>query len=59
MQAKGTSPEQLKKIIQGRYKTKRYKAPERAGVAYMLSPILRTYTNPDANEDVMTANVRT
>jgi hypothetical protein len=57
MQAKGTSPEELKKIIQDRYKTKYYKAPERAGVSYMMSPILRTYVNPDNNDDVATANV--
>jgi hypothetical protein len=57
MQAKGTPPEELKKIIQERYKTGYYKAPERAGVAYMLSPILRTYVNPDQNEDVATSNV--
>src|SRR5713101_1849163 len=57
MQAKETPPEELKKIIQKRYKTRYYKAPERAGVSYMLSPILRTYVNPDENEDVATANV--
>jgi len=57
MQAQGTPPEELKKIIQDRYKTGYYKAPERAGVSYMLSPILRTYVNPDENETVATANV--
>ncbi len=57
MQASGTPPEELKKIIQERYKTGHYKAPERAGVSYMLSPILRTYVNPDENENVATANV--
>jgi len=57
MQAKGTPPEELKKIIQERYKTRYYKAPERAGVSYMLSPILRTYVNPDENENIATANV--
>jgi len=57
MQAKGTPPEELKKIIQDRYKTNYYKAPERAGVSYMLSPILRTYVNPDENDNVATANV--
>ena len=57
MQAKGTPPEELKKIIQERYKSNYYKAPGRAGVSYMLSPILRTYTNPDENEDVATANI--
>jgi hypothetical protein len=57
MQAKGTPPEELKKIIQGRYKAKYYKAPERAGVSYMLSPILRTYVNPDENDSVATSNI--
>jgi hypothetical protein len=31
--------------------------PERAGVSYMLSPILRTYVNPDENENVVTSNI--
>jgi hypothetical protein len=57
MQAKGTPPEELKKIIQDRYRKHYYKAPERAGISYMLSPILRTYTNPDQNDDVATANI--
>jgi len=57
MQAKGTPPEELKKIIQERYKTKHYDAPERAGVSYMLAPILRTYVNPDVNDSVATAIV--
>jgi hypothetical protein len=57
MQAKGTAPEELKKIIQERYRTHHYEAPERAGVSYMLSPILRTYMNPDQSEAVATANI--
>jgi hypothetical protein len=57
MQAKGTPPGELKKIIKDRYKTGYYKAPERAGVSYMLSPILRTYTNPDENEEIATADI--
>ena len=57
MQAKGTLPEQLKKIIQERYTTHYYKAPERAGVSYMLSPILRTYVNPDQTDDIATSNI--
>src|SRR5207248_6376045 len=36
---------------------KYYKAPERAGISYMLSPILRTYTNPDVDENVITADL--
>ena len=57
MQAKGTPPGELKRIIQDRYKTNYYKSPERAGISYMLSPILRTYTNPDENENVVTAGI--
>jgi hypothetical protein len=57
MQAKGTPPEKLKKVIQQRYSTQYYKAPERAGVSYMLSPILRTYVNPEENDTVATANI--
>lgn len=56
LQAKGAPPEQLKKIMQDRYKTDYYKAPNRAGVSYMLSPILRTYLNPDEMEAVATTN---
>ena len=47
MQANGTPPDELKKIIKDRFKTGHYKAPERAGISYMLSPILRTYWNPE------------
>lgn len=57
MQAKGTPPEELKRIIQDRYKEGYYKAPERAGVSYMLSPILRTYLNPDENDKVVTSSI--
>ena len=56
MQAKGTPPRELKQIIQERYKTHYYKPPERAGVSYMLSPILRTYVNPDQHDTVSTTN---
>jgi hypothetical protein len=57
MQATGTPPEELKRIIQERYKKNYYQSPERAGISYMLSPILRTYTNPDENENVVTAGI--
>ncbi len=57
MQAKGTPPGELKKIIQERFRMQYYKAPERAGVSYMVSPILRTYVYSDESEDVRTANV--
>ena len=54
MQARGTPPGELKKIMQDRYKTGYYKAPERAGISYMLSPILRTYFDPNKGEGVAT-----
>jgi hypothetical protein len=57
MQAKGTPPGELKKIIQDRFKSGYYKAPERAGISYMMSPILRTYWNPEETEKVVTANI--
>src|SRR5229473_1451265 len=47
MQAKGTPPGELKNIIKDRYRTGYYKAPERAGISYMLAPVLRTYVNPE------------
>jgi len=57
MQAKGTPPGELKKIIQERFKTGYYKAPERAGISYMLAPVLRTYWNPEESDGVVTANI--
>ena len=57
MQANGTPPGELKKIIKDRYKTGYYKAPERAGISYMLSPVLRTYWNPEESDKVITANI--
>ena len=56
MQANGTPPGELKRIIKDRYHTGYYKAPERAGLSYMLSPILRTYFNPEESDSVVTAN---
>jgi len=60
MQANGTPPGELKKIIKDRFKSGYYKAPERAGISYMLSPILRTYYNPEASgeesDSVITIN---
>ena len=57
MQAKGIPASELKKTIKERFKTGHYKMPNRAGVSYMLSPILRTYVNPEENDSVATANI--
>jgi hypothetical protein len=56
MQAKGTPPGDLKRLIQDRYKAGLYKAPARAGISYMLSPVLRTYFSPEDSDRVMTIN---
>jgi len=57
MQAKGTPPEKLKRLMLQRIERHYYHAPERAGVSYMLAPVLRTYVNPDQDETVVTANI--
>lgn len=56
MQAKGVPPGDLKKIMQDRYSSGFYRAPERPGVSYMLSPVLRTYQSPEDNDRVSTVN---
>jgi hypothetical protein len=56
MQANGTPSVELKRTIQDRHKTGYYKAPERAGISYMLSPVLRTYFNPEESDRVITIN---
>ncbi|HEY0596068.1 hypothetical protein [Sphingopyxis sp.] len=55
LQAKGTPPADLKKLIKERYADGYYKAPDRGGVSYMLSPILRTYIDPEKSGDVETS----
>jgi len=55
-QAQGMQPAELKKKIQQRFKTGIYNPPERAGVSYMLSPILRTYDDPEKSDAVTTIN---
>ncbi len=57
MQAKGTPSVELKKIFKNRYKAEYYKAPERAGSSYMLSPILRTYENAEKSDKISTVNI--
>jgi hypothetical protein len=56
MQANDTPAVELKKIIQDRHNTGHYIAPERAGISYMLSPVLRTYFNPEESDRVITMN---
>ena len=57
MQARGTRPAELKRIMQERHTSGYYGAPERAGLAYMLSPVLRTYFNPAATDSLLTVSL--
>ena len=56
LQAKGTPPAELKRLIQQRYKTGYYKPPERAGVSYMMQPMTRTYDDPVKSDKITTWN---
>src|SRR5258706_1118565 len=47
LRAQGMSPVALKAEIENRYKNKTYKAPERAGLSYMIAPVMRTWMVPD------------
>jgi hypothetical protein len=55
-QAKGMPAAELKKLIQQRFKTGYYKPPARAGISYMLAPIMRTYDDPEKSPKLMTAS---
>ncbi len=56
MQAEGVPSIKAQRIIRERYQSGAYKAPKRAGVSYMLSPVLRAYTHPEQNNEVGTFN---
>jgi hypothetical protein len=47
LRIQGMSPVALKAEIENRYKNKAYKVPERAGLSYMVAPIMRTWMLPD------------
>ena len=42
LRAQGISPAALKGEIERRYRDKTYRVPEKAGLSYMVSPIMRT-----------------
>lgn len=56
MQAKGVPAGELKEIFGQRVRQGHYPVPHRAGVSYMLSPILRTYADPDSSDRVVTVS---
>jgi hypothetical protein len=47
LRVQGMSPVALKAEIENRYKNKIYKVPEKAGLSYMIAPVMRTWTLPD------------
>lgn len=52
--ARGTAPETLKRLINERFASGAYAAPERAGIAYMLAPIVRGYQRAEEHDRVVT-----
>jgi hypothetical protein len=55
-QAKSMPPTELKQLIQERFRTGHYKPPARAGISYMLAPIMRTYDDPEQSPAISTAS---
>lgn len=53
LRAQGMSPVALKAEIEKRYKNKTYKAPEKAGLSYMVAPVMRTVGPPDMKVHTM------
>jgi hypothetical protein len=59
MRAEGKlSPMEVKQEIARRYANGNYRPPSRAGISYMIAPLMRTYPNPDPrNHYVVTMNM--
>lgn len=53
LRAQGFSSAALKAEIENRYKYKTYRAPEKAGLSYMVAPIFRTVGPPDMKVHTM------
>ena len=53
LRARGMSPAALKAEIERRYRNGTYRVPERAGVSYMVAPIMRTVGPPDLKVHTM------
>lgn len=53
LRAEGLGPAALKAEIENRYKNKTYKAPEKAGLSYMVAPIMRAVGPPDMKVHTM------
>ncbi|HEY0660024.1 MAG TPA: hypothetical protein VGD21_01675 [Lysobacter sp.] len=53
LHAQGMEPAALKAEIEGRFKNKTYRVPEKAGVSYMVAPVMRTAGPPDMQVHTM------
>src|SRR5882672_4761021 len=53
LRAEGMSPVALKAEVENRYRNKTYKAPEKAGLSYMVAPIMRAVGPPDMKVHTM------
>jgi len=53
LRAQGLSPAALKAEMQKRFRDKTYQAPEKAGVSYMVGPLMRTQGPPDMKVHTM------
>lgn len=53
LRAQGMSPAALKAEMEKRYGDKTYKVPEKAGLSYMVAPIMRTVGPPDMKVHTM------
>jgi hypothetical protein len=54
LRIRGVTPPALKAEIERRYDTKRYRPPTKAGLSYMLSPVMRTWL-PDGTVQTFSA----
>jgi len=48
---------QIRDLVVDRIKKGIYKAPARAGISYMLGPVMRSYTGTPASNQIMTMNM--
>lgn len=53
LRARGMGPVVLKAEIESRYKNKTYKAPSKAGLSYMIAPVMRAVGPPDMKVHTM------
>ena len=53
LRSQGVSPAALKTEIESRFTNKTYKAPEKAGLSYMVAPVFRTVGPPDMKVHTM------